>query len=172
MRSSLASHPLRREDVCDQYRPLVDGLIRRMHVPAAMRDDARLEGAAALLRAFDQYDPTSPVHFSVFARLYVRGAISRRVYTAAQIAELPHDDPLAMKPLARELADAEDEMALIADVRRWVASLCDEDGWIIYRFYWTDADAAQVAEELGVTPRRVNQRRRALLSAGAEVLAA
>lgn len=172
MRSSQPSRPLRREDVCEQYLPLVDGVIRRMHVPPALNEDARQEGAAALLQAFDRYDSTSPVHFSVFARLYVQGAISRRLYTAAQIAELPHGEPLDLEPLATGAVDAEDEMALKVDLRRWMTSLNCEDGWIIYRFYWTDAEATEVADELGVTPRRINQRRQALLATGAKALAA
>src|SRR5947209_4809601 len=81
--------------ICEQYKPLVDGVVRRLHVPAALRDDARQEGFIGLLAAVRKYDTDSPVHFSLFAGPYVKGAIIRHIYTKTQVMETSTEDPEA-----------------------------------------------------------------------------
>src|SRR5437879_194509 len=80
-------------NICKQYTPLVDAMVRRLHVPDALRNDARQEGYVGVLAAIRKYDITSPVHFSVFARPYVKGAILRRIYNRTQLTETALEEP-------------------------------------------------------------------------------
>lgn len=159
------------DDVCNDYQPLIEGTIRQLRIPGQLHEDAAQEGAIGLLAAVVRYDTASPVAFGVFARAYVRGAIIRRIYTRVQTTETPHEQPLTLEPLVRDLADFEGEMVTSLHLALWLATLAPADAWIVQRLYWQDAEVSTIATELGVSPRRVNQRHRALLADGAVVMA-
>jgi RNA polymerase sigma factor (sigma-70 family) len=145
-------------------------MVRRLHVPDALRDDARQEGFIGLLEAARRYDANSLVHFSVFARPYVKGTILRRIYTRTQVTETPAEDPRAGHPLAGGVFEIESGAVQAVYLEAWMATLPLADAWLLRRIYWDDADSDEVATELGVTRRRVNQIHIKLLRQGAFAL--
>jgi RNA polymerase sigma factor (sigma-70 family) len=153
-------------DICKQYTPLVESMVRRLNVPNALVDDARQEGLIGLLAAVRRYDLTSPVHFSVFARPYVKGAIIRGIYTRTQLAETASEDPGVDDPTTGGSYQVEEDAVLGVQLEAWIASLPLADAWIVRRLYWDDADTDQIAVELGITRRRVNQRHAEILRQG------
>jgi RNA polymerase sigma factor (sigma-70 family) len=157
-------------NICKQYTPLVEGMVRRLHVPDALQDDARQEGFIGLLAAVRKYDVKSPVHFSVFAGPYVKGAILRRIYTRTQVTETATDNPGAGDPTVSGAYEVENEVVLGVQLEAWMASLPLADAWILKRIYWDDADTNDIAAELGITRRRVNQRHAEILRRGALAL--
>lgn len=158
--------------ICEQYVPLIEGMVRRLHVPEALRDDARQEGFIGLIEAVRRYDASLPVHFSVFARPYVKGAILRRVYTRTQVTETPAEDPREGNAIVGGTFEIESTVVQALHLEAWVASLPLADAWLLRRIYWDDADSDEVAAELGVTRRRVNQIHTKLLRQGASALGA
>src|SRR5215204_3084660 len=96
--------------ICEQYAPLVEGMVRRLHVPDALLDDARQEGFIGLIEAVRHYDTTSPVHFAIFAKSYVKGAILRGIYTRTQVTETAAEDPHAGQPSASETYEIESKV--------------------------------------------------------------
>lgn len=156
--------------ICEQFTPLVEGMVRRLQVPDSQWEDARQEGFIGLLAAVRRYDTTSPVHFSVFAQHYVRGAIIRRIYTRTQVTEVVSEEPAAEYPTTGGTYQIDDEAVLGVHLEAWMAGLSPADAWILRRLYWDDADTNQIAVELGVTRRRVNQRHAEILRLGAIAL--
>jgi RNA polymerase sigma factor (sigma-70 family) len=156
--------------MCEQYTPLVEGTVRRLQVPDALHEDARQEGLIGLLAAVRRYDPTSPVHFAVFAQKYVKGAIIRRIYTRTQTVEISAEEPEAEDPTIGGHYEIDDDLVLGVQMEAWMARLTLADAWIVRRLYWEDADSDKIAKELGITRRRVNQRHAEILRQGARAL--
>lgn len=156
--------------MCQHYTPLVDGMVRRLQVPTDLQQDARQEGFIGLIAAVRRYDVNSPVHFSVFARPYVKGAILRRIYTKTQLTETAVEQPRAADPTVGGAYHIDDEAVLGVQLEAWMASLPLADAWLLRRIYWDDADTDEIALELGVTRRRVNQRHANILRQGALLL--
>lgn len=156
--------------VCERYSPLVDGMVHRLKVPDALRDDARQEGFIGLLAAVRRYDTGSPVHFAVFARPYVKGAIIRHIYNRTQVTELPAEEPALADPTLGGNYQFDDEAVLGVQLEAFLATLSLADAWIIRRLYWEDADTDEIAKELGITRRRVNQRHAQTLRQAATAL--
>lgn len=157
-------------DICEQYTPLVEGMLRRLHVPDALRDDARQEGFIGLIEAVRRYDTNSPVHFAVFAKSYVKGAILRRIYTRTQVTETAAEDPHAGQPSASDTYEIESTVLEALHLEAWMATLPLVEAWLLRRLYWEDATSDQVAADLGLTRRRVNQIHAKLLRQGAMAL--
>jgi RNA polymerase sigma factor (sigma-70 family) len=157
-------------DVCKQYTPLVEGMVRRLHVPDPLRADAKQEGFIGLLAALRNYNPDSPVHFSVFAGPYVKGAIIRRIYTRTQITEFAAEESNLDDRSTRGTYEIDNEVVLGVQMEAWMATLSLADVWIVRRLYWEDADTDEIAKELGITRRRVNQRHAEILRQGAIAL--
>jgi RNA polymerase sigma factor (sigma-70 family) len=158
------------EQICIQYTPLVHGIVRRCQIPTSLRDDARQEGFTGLLAAVSRYDATSPVHFAVFARPYVKGAVLRRIYTQTQVAEVAAADPHEGQPSSGDTYEVEDRVLSAVQVEAWMATLSLADAWLLRRLYWEDAATDEIAVEMGLTRRRVNQIHTKLLHQGATVL--
>ncbi len=158
-------------DICRQYTPFVEGIVQRLHVPSALRDDARQEGFIGLLDAVERYDATSPVHFVVFARTYVMGAITRRIYTRTQLSEVVDEDLGTDESSATDTYEIESQVLLAVYLEAWMATLSPANARLLRRLYWDDATTDEVAAELGVTRRRVNQIHQSLLRQGASALA-
>lgn len=156
--------------ICEQYTPLVEGMVHRLHVPAPLWNDARQEGFIGLLAAVRRYDTKSPVHFAVFARPYVKGAILRRIYGRTQVTEVVAEEPTAEDATTGGTYEIDEDVVLRVHLEAWITSLPLADAWVVRRFYWDDADTDQIAEELGVTRRRVNQRHAEILRLGANAL--
>jgi RNA polymerase sigma factor (sigma-70 family) len=157
--------------ICEQYAPLVEGMVRHLHVPGNLCDDARQEGYIGLLEAIRRYDSTLPVHFAVFARPYVKGAIVRHIYTKTQVTETAADDPHARRTSAGQTYEIESDTVEALQIEAWLATLPRSDAWLLRRTYWDDATSDQIAADLGVTRRRVNQIHTKLLRQGAIALA-
>jgi RNA polymerase sigma factor (sigma-70 family) len=145
-------------------------MVRRLKVPHALRDDARQEGFIGLLAAVAKYDPMSPVHFSVFARPYVKGAIIRHIYNRTQVTEVVALESEAEDPTTGGSYEIDEETLLGVQLEAWMAGLPLADAWLVRRFYWDDASTDEIAAELGVTRRRVNQRHVEILRQGAIAL--
>lgn len=156
--------------ICQQYELLVDGMVRRLGVPDTLRDDARQEGFIGLLAAVRKYDSSSPVHFSVFARPYVKGAILRRIYNRTQLAETAYEQPEICDPSLGGAYEIDEEVVLAVQLDAWMTSLSLADAWLVRRIYWDDADTNEIAKELGITRRRVNQRHAEILRQAALAL--
>lgn len=162
--------------ICEQYTPLVEGMVERLHVPAALRDDARQEGFIGLLTAVERYDTTSPVHFAVFAKTYVMGAITRRIYNRTQMIEIATEafgvegssatDRVETTP-AYEI---ESQVLMAVHLEAWMATLSATETCVLRRLHWEDRTTDDVAAEIGVSRRRVNQIHLSLLRRGADAL--
>jgi RNA polymerase sigma factor (sigma-70 family) len=170
MPTSSGTAVLSAEYVCTHYAPLVETIVTRLHVPDGLRDDAMQEGFGGLLEALRRYDTSSPVHFSLFARPYVKGAILRRIYTRTQVTETSMEDPYLGDETAGGTFEVESTVVQAIQVEAWLATLPTGDAWVLRRLYWDDADTSQIAAELGVTRRRINQIHNKLLRQGADAL--
>jgi RNA polymerase sigma factor (sigma-70 family) len=170
VRQSLTTSVPSNAEICEQYTPLVEGMVRHLHVPHNLRNDARQEGYIGLLKAVRRYDSTSPVHFAVFAGPYVKGAIVRRIYTKAQVTETAAEDPRARRVPAGDSFEIESDIVEALQIEDWLATLPLADAWLLRRTYWDDATSDQIAADLGVTRRRVNQIHTKLLRQGAIAL--
>jgi len=168
--SQPSTTPADEADICNKYTPLVYGMVHRLRVPVALRDDARQEGFIGLIEAVRRYDVTSPVHFSVFAEPYVKGAILRRIYTRTQLTETAAEEPRAGHPVADGTFEIDTAVVEAVHLEAWLATLPLADAWLLRRFYWDDADSGQIAADLGLTRRRVNQIHVKLLRQGATAL--
>lgn len=173
MASSASAGTFTRDSVCFDYEPLVRSVVKRLHVPDQLVEDARQEGRAALLQAFDHYNPASPVSFVTFARMYVRGAVIRNVYSRPQRMEMVGREPVGFGGEEDEPTFAfEDDLLLVLSLHEWLDTLAPKDQWLLWRVHWKNATTAAIATELNVTPRRINQRQRELLDNAEEVLSA
>jgi RNA polymerase sigma factor (sigma-70 family) len=162
-----------RTTVCEQFKPLVNSTVNKLNVAPEMREDAEQEGMIGLLKAYDRYDPDSPVHFSVYARPYVKGAIIRGIFGQPMDLDLvpvgdSHDLALIEDP------DPDPEARYIESLmlREWLDSLAPKDGWLIWRRFWQGATSAEIAGELSHTAHWVNERQQILIGRAAAFLGA
>lgn len=67
-----------RARLIEEQRPLVDGVVQRMHLPATAmtdRDDLVSAGTVGLIDAIDRYEPGRGVPFEAYAAQRIRGAV-------------------------------------------------------------------------------------------------
>jgi RNA polymerase sigma factor (sigma-70 family) len=164
MAPSYSPGDLDRSNVCEAYAPLVYGTVKRLGIVPKLWKDAVQEGMIGLLHASDHYDANSPVHFSVFARTYVKGAIIRGMFGKPEEATTIPVGALAevyknTVPLSDVIEEVEDR----AGLHQWLDTLSPKDQWLIWRRYWQDATSAEVASELNTTTHWVNERHGILL---------
>jgi RNA polymerase sigma factor (sigma-70 family) len=176
---SAISCDIDRANVCMRFKPLVTRTISNLNVDSRFRKDAEQEGMVGLLNAFDRYDASRGVHFSVFARPYVKGAIVRGIFRTSPTVDLvPVGDTLDLALIdgsrgqdrhgGEPLGDPDPEVTLIENLalRDWLDSLDPRDGWLVWRRYWQGATSAEIGAELTATIHWVNERHRVLIARG------
>jgi RNA polymerase sigma factor (sigma-70 family) len=169
---------LDRTTACEQFQPLVARTVKSLQVDPRLREDANQEGMIGLLNAFDHFDPDKGVHFSVFARSYIKGAIGRGIFGTTPTAEVPVGDSVDLSLLdedgggGKSLGDPETALMESLALRDWLDSLAPKDSWLIWRRYWQGVTTAEIAVELKATVHWVNERHRILLSRGRQTLMA
>jgi RNA polymerase sigma factor (sigma-70 family) len=143
---------------------------RWRHMPLE-QEDLVADGYVGLARAARRYDPAFGVPFKVFARPYVRGAITDTVRTRVRRGKLEDGtfvDVVGFSDLREqqddgrhvpyELADPGpglvDTVANLAKLRV-VGTLPDRERVALVRTMVEGHTAADVAEDLGVSPDRV-----------------
>lgn len=165
---------LERATVCFDYEPLVRKVVSSLNVPLDLVEDARQEGRAALLQAFDHYNSTSPVSFGTFARLYIRGAVIRHIFTPQQRHETVGKKPIGVvgEERGESTVDFEDDLVIRLSLASWLDSLSRSDQQLVRWLYWDQMPTIFAAEKIGVTPRQIQKRRRRLLEDARTMLAA
>jgi RNA polymerase sigma factor (sigma-70 family) len=190
-----------RTTVCERFKPLVRRTISSLMVTRNMREDAEQQGMIGLLNAYDRYDATLSVNFSVFARPYVKGAILRGIYakdkeitfesrgTSSEVEQFclrPSTDisgkVLELTPDMNEVfrlrcptpqpVEAGADASEVATVHRWLDSLAPKDAWLIWRRFWQGGSSAEIATELSHSVHWVNERQRILLTRAADFIGA
>ena len=162
-----------RTTVCERFTPLVKKTISGLNIPQALREDAEQEGMIGLLKAFDRYDTQSPVHFSLFARPYVRGAIIRGVMPRDNaLPTTPVGDAVDLDVLGREPVDQTIDVIENVELLAWLDSLAPTDSWLVWSLYWQGATSIEVASDLNRTVHWVNERHRILIGRAQSILGA
>jgi RNA polymerase sigma factor for flagellar operon FliA len=164
------------------------GFVRQVALRLARRlpqsiqaDDLMQEGLIGLMQAAERFDESMGVHFEVYARRRVIGAmlssIRRRFWREATAESLDekvtcwidcnrptvekprHDEPASPQDLEADVAQKEEAR----EVRRAVAELPKREVLILAQFYGGDLTHLQIAPALGIGGNRVGQLHRGAL---------
>ena len=133
------------------------------------QEDLVADGYLGLAKAARKYDPSHGVPFTAFARHYVRGAIVDTIRTLVRrhhLGDGVYADVHAFSDLAAPDAETSgfdppdprptpDEAVVSRDRLRVLATIPERERIALIRTVVDGDTAADVAEELGVSPNRV-----------------
>jgi len=135
------------------------------------QEDLVADGYVGLARAARRYDPSHAVPFAAFARPYVRGAITDSVRAGVRRARLDDGTFVHVMGFCDVLSHGQDgrligyeprdprpsplEQIVNLDKLRVLGTLPDRERVTLVRTIVDGATAADVADDLGVTPDRV-----------------
>lgn len=147
-------------------RPIWKRWAQRTHLPGLEREDLEQQSYLILLESLDKFDPEAGLGFHAYykVRLHIwRGRVARR-YTPL----LPADTQMA--ELLEQWADPTDTAqivayhSLLADLVAYIQTLRPRDAQLLTALCFTDQNATQVAQQLGLTPANVRYRKKQLLA--------
>ena len=124
-------------------------------------DDLVQEGLIALLHAIPQFDPAKEKRFSAFAQVCILNRM-RSFVRREQTAASPAEDLLERLEAQGELIDPATpesiflEKESFQDARMQVMALLSEREWEILQCIMNGASYQQTAEQLGITPKSVD----------------
>jgi len=81
--------PSLKDDIIEQYRPLVEYIARKLAFNRDDLDDLIQVGSIALLRALDRFQPEKEIDFSTFATTNIIGEIKHYFRDKSKIVKIP-----------------------------------------------------------------------------------